>query len=213
MESQSIKPPAGRVLIADDDRSLLELLQDFLTGQGYEVAAVETGAQVLDAMPTFHPDAIVLDLSGADVLAALRRSGLTVPVHPHLRASDRRPRWLLRSSPKAVQFSAAGRGRGGRGGPRADLRCLTIAAVSPPSAPPSTSSDSRRAGGGLRLGGRAPRLLRHRRRRHRCRPDSLAVAVARCVSGSDAFALGRPRAPEPTPELPLRLVDLRAHPP
>jgi DNA-binding response OmpR family regulator len=85
MESQGIKPPAGRVLIADDDRSLLELLQDFLTSQGYEVAAVETGAQVLDAMPTFHPDAIVLDLvlpdlSGADVLAGLRQSGLTVPV-------------------------------------------------------------------------------------------------------------------------------------
>jgi len=80
-----MKSASGRVLIADDDPPLLELLQDFLTGQGYEVAAVATGAQVLDAVPTFQPDVIVVDmvlpdLSGTDVLAALRRAGLTVPV-------------------------------------------------------------------------------------------------------------------------------------
>jgi DNA-binding response OmpR family regulator len=80
-----MKSASSRVLIADDDPPLLELLQDFLTGQGYEVAAVATGAQVLDAVPTFQPDVIVVDmvlpdLSGTDVLAALRRAGLTVPV-------------------------------------------------------------------------------------------------------------------------------------
>ena len=76
---------SGRVLIADDDPPLLELLDIFLTGQGYEVAAVATGAQVLDAVPTFQPDVIVVDmlmpgLSGTDVLDALRRAGVTVPV-------------------------------------------------------------------------------------------------------------------------------------
>jgi DNA-binding response OmpR family regulator len=76
---------ASRVLIADDDPPLLELLHDFLTGQGYEVAAVATGAQVLDTVPIFQPDVIVIDmvlpgLSGTDVLAALRQTGLTVPV-------------------------------------------------------------------------------------------------------------------------------------
>jgi DNA-binding NtrC family response regulator len=80
-----MKPAAGRVLIADDEPPFLELLHDFLTGQGYEVAAVATGAQVLDAVPTFQPDVIVVDmvmpgLSGTDVLAALRRAGLTMPV-------------------------------------------------------------------------------------------------------------------------------------
>ena len=80
-----MKSASSRVLIADDDPLLLELLQDFLTGQGYEVAAVATGAQVLDAVPTFQPDVIVVDmvlpdLSGTDVLTALRRAGLTVPV-------------------------------------------------------------------------------------------------------------------------------------
>jgi DNA-binding NtrC family response regulator len=75
--------PGGRarVLIADDDSRLLQLLHDFLSGQGYEVAALATGIQVLDTLP----DVTVVDmempgLSGPEVLAAVRRAGLTVPV-------------------------------------------------------------------------------------------------------------------------------------
>jgi DNA-binding NtrC family response regulator len=76
---------SGRVLIADDDPPLLELLDIFLTGQGYVVATVATGAQVLHAVPTFKPDVILVDmlmpgLSGTDVLDALRRAGVTMPV-------------------------------------------------------------------------------------------------------------------------------------
>lgn len=57
-------PLAGRprVLIADDETPLLQLLEDFLTGQSYEVAAVATGAEVFDALPTFQPDVIVVDM-------------------------------------------------------------------------------------------------------------------------------------------------------
>lgn len=61
------------------------MLHDFLTGQGYDVATAATGAQALDAVPTFRPDVILVDmlmpgLSGRDVLDALRRAGVTVPV-------------------------------------------------------------------------------------------------------------------------------------
>jgi CheY-like chemotaxis protein len=75
----------GRVLVADDEPHVLELLRDFLTGVGYEVLAVATGAEALDAVPTFQPDVILLDmlmpgLSGRDVFDALRRAGSTVPV-------------------------------------------------------------------------------------------------------------------------------------
>ena len=79
------KLASGRVLIADDGPQIREWLRDFLTSQGYEVAAVATGAQLLDSVPTFQPDVIVVDMvmpgfSGTDILAALRRSGLTMPV-------------------------------------------------------------------------------------------------------------------------------------
>src|SRR6266705_4502251 len=80
-----MKPASGRVLIADDEPHVRELLHDFLRGEGYEVATVATGGQALDAQPTFQPDVILVDmlmpgLSGTDVLNALRRAGVTVPV-------------------------------------------------------------------------------------------------------------------------------------
>jgi CheY-like chemotaxis protein len=72
------------VLIADDDAQVRELLRHFLTREGYLVSAVETGGEALDAVPTFQPDVILVDmvmpgLSGTDVLIALRRAGVTVP--------------------------------------------------------------------------------------------------------------------------------------
>jgi len=72
------------VLIADDDAQIRELLRHFLTREGYLVSAVESGREALDAVPTFQPDIILVDmvmpgLSGTDVLNALRRAGVTVP--------------------------------------------------------------------------------------------------------------------------------------
>jgi two-component system OmpR family response regulator len=80
-----MKPASGRILIADDEPHVRELLRDFLAGQGYEVTTVATGGQAIDAVPTFQPDVILIDrlmpdLSGTDVLDALRRAGVTVPV-------------------------------------------------------------------------------------------------------------------------------------
>ena len=80
-----MKAALGRVLIADDEPHVRELLRDFLTREGYEVATVATGAEALDAVPTLRPDVVLVDmlmpgLSGKDVLDALRRAGTTVPV-------------------------------------------------------------------------------------------------------------------------------------
>jgi two-component system, OmpR family, response regulator len=77
--------PAPRVLIADDVHELLQLLRSFLTELGYEVATAATGIEALDAVPTFRPDVLLVDiqmpgLSGVKVLDALRRAGLTLPV-------------------------------------------------------------------------------------------------------------------------------------
>ena len=80
-----MKAASGRVLIVDDEPHVREMLRDFLGGKGYEVATAATGGQALDAVPTFQPDVILIDmlmpdLSGTDVLAALHRAGVTVPV-------------------------------------------------------------------------------------------------------------------------------------
>jgi CheY-like chemotaxis protein len=77
--------PRHRVLIADDIPEVLNLLRDLLIEHSYEVATATTGVEALDAMLTFRPDVILLDmkmpgLSGMQVFDALRRAGLTVPV-------------------------------------------------------------------------------------------------------------------------------------
>jgi CheY-like chemotaxis protein len=76
---------AGRVLVVDDEPRIRELLRDFLTTAGDELATAATGAAALEAVPTFQPDVILLDmlmpgLSGRDVFDALRRASATVPV-------------------------------------------------------------------------------------------------------------------------------------
>jgi two-component system OmpR family response regulator len=80
-----MKPASGRVLIADDEPHIREMLRDFLGGEGYVVTTAATGGQALNVVPTFQPDVILIDmlmpdLSGADVLDALHRAGATVPV-------------------------------------------------------------------------------------------------------------------------------------
>ena len=83
--STEVQTPRARILIADDEAHVREVLRHFLTREGYLVSAVEDGRGVLDTVSTFQPDVIVVDmvmpgLTGADALTALRRTGVTVPV-------------------------------------------------------------------------------------------------------------------------------------
>ena len=83
--STEVQTPRARILIADDEAHVREVLRHFLTRKGYLVSAVEDGRGVLDTVSTFQPDVIVVDmvmpgLTGADVLTALRRAGVTIPI-------------------------------------------------------------------------------------------------------------------------------------
>jgi CheY-like chemotaxis protein len=76
---------SGRVLIVDDDPQVRELLRDFLTTVGDEVATAASGAEAVEVVPIFQPDVILTDMvmpgmSGTDVLDALRRDGVSTPV-------------------------------------------------------------------------------------------------------------------------------------
>ncbi|HEY3580293.1 MAG TPA: PAS domain S-box protein, partial [Pyrinomonadaceae bacterium] len=52
----------GRVLIADDDRKILDLLVDLLELEGYEIAAAADGAEALELAHSFDPDVVVSDV-------------------------------------------------------------------------------------------------------------------------------------------------------
>jgi len=51
-----------RILLVDDDHSLLRLLSMRLTAAGYDVTAVESGEQALAQQPLLHPNLIITDL-------------------------------------------------------------------------------------------------------------------------------------------------------
>lgn len=74
-----------RVLIVDDDVSILETVASILRGEGYQVAAVESGEHALARARTWHPTLILLDMrmpgvDGWAVARSLRESGSRVPV-------------------------------------------------------------------------------------------------------------------------------------
>lgn len=74
----------SRILLADDDRELAQLLRDFLTRDGFDVALAHSGDEALQAARAEPFDAIVLDImmpgrTGLDALRELRRDS-AVPV-------------------------------------------------------------------------------------------------------------------------------------
>ncbi|MBI5583521.1 MAG: sigma-54-dependent Fis family transcriptional regulator [Deltaproteobacteria bacterium] len=69
-----------RILIIDDELSLLESLEMFLKEKGYAVACAQTAAEGLNRCRVFDPQVIILDvrlpdLDGLDVLRQLIRNG------------------------------------------------------------------------------------------------------------------------------------------
>ena len=74
-----------RLLIAEDDLDLAEVLTVFLEKNQYTVDAVHDGSAALDYAGTGEYDAIILDimmprLNGLQVLTQLRDSGVSTPV-------------------------------------------------------------------------------------------------------------------------------------
>jgi CheY-like chemotaxis protein len=84
--------PAATVFVADDDLEMLALLTHALRRDGYDVLAVRSGAQLLEAIerglvqsPIVRPDLIVTDIrmpgrSGLEVVERLRQAGWDIPV-------------------------------------------------------------------------------------------------------------------------------------
>jgi CheY-like chemotaxis protein len=65
----------ARVLVVDDEPDAVELLQEFLTGKGYEVLTAANGNEALQKLKAERPHLILLDvrMPGMNGLEALRR--------------------------------------------------------------------------------------------------------------------------------------------
>ncbi len=83
----------ARILIADDDEDLCQLLADFLELEGFEVHSVHDGLTALDEATAGHCDLLVLDImlpgrQGLSVLRELRQHSLLPVVMLTARGDD-----------------------------------------------------------------------------------------------------------------------------
>jgi DNA-binding NtrC family response regulator len=86
----STAPPKSRLLVADDDRDVLEALRLLLKSEGYEVEVVTSPAGVATAAAARDFDALLMDMNytrdttggteGLDLLTRLQQLDATLPV-------------------------------------------------------------------------------------------------------------------------------------
>src|SRR5919202_4701506 len=74
-----------RILVADDDGAIRNLLKDFLGGEGFDTVEARSGKEVLQAASTASPDLMLLDLrmpdwDGMEIMRRLKERDLTIPV-------------------------------------------------------------------------------------------------------------------------------------
>jgi len=84
---------APRLLLADDDEELCEMLGEYLRGEGFDVAISHDGEAALERLARETFDLVVLDvmmprLNGFDVLRELRRRSLIPVLMLTARGSD-----------------------------------------------------------------------------------------------------------------------------
>ena len=83
---QTVDPSSRRrILVADDDGAIRNLLKDFLGGEGFETVEARSGKEVLQAASATAPDLMLLDLrmpdwDGMEVMRRLKERDLGVPV-------------------------------------------------------------------------------------------------------------------------------------
>jgi DNA-binding NtrC family response regulator len=74
-----------RILVIDDEKSILDTLEILLRGEGFEVALRTKGAEAIEEWEAIDPDIVLTDIrmpgvSGMDVLTAVREKDPEVPV-------------------------------------------------------------------------------------------------------------------------------------
>jgi len=68
----------AKVLLAEDDKTMVSLLKTLLNMEGYEVVALDVNSDVPAAVQQEHPDVLFMDVhmgkqSGLDVVEAIRK--------------------------------------------------------------------------------------------------------------------------------------------
>ena len=81
----SAAPTVRRLLVADDNRTVTQLLEMLFTREGWQVTVVDSGEACLDRLAEADPDVVVLDqqmdgISGLETAERMRTSGFDRPI-------------------------------------------------------------------------------------------------------------------------------------
>ena len=73
-----------KILVADDDDAIRELLANVLRNEGYEIHECKRGGEVLRTVPRLEPDLMIIDLrmpemDGIQIMRRLNEQGMHVP--------------------------------------------------------------------------------------------------------------------------------------
>ena len=87
----------SRVLVVDDDPSILDTVTSILTSEGFQVMAAGGGKEALSLMHSWHPTLVLLDMrmpimDGWAVARAMQESGSKVPIIV-MTAAESAKRW------------------------------------------------------------------------------------------------------------------------
>lgn len=82
---QNTLPSNQVILIADDNRVILRLIQEHLSNAGYQVHTVNNGEKALAALPLVHPDLVLLDvdmpgISGFEICRTIKQNTTTADI-------------------------------------------------------------------------------------------------------------------------------------
>lgn len=87
-------PKNKKILIVDDDKTILYILTRFFIGEGYEVSAAKDGLEAKERLKTEKPALVLTDIkmpsfSGADLITFIRQTMEGIPIvamtaYPHL---------------------------------------------------------------------------------------------------------------------------------
>ena len=80
-----LKVPGKRVLVVDDDPRILDLTEQMLSLEGWEIQTTDQRSSVTLEAKTFHPDVILLDvrmpdMDGCEVFDRLKEEPLTAEI-------------------------------------------------------------------------------------------------------------------------------------
>src|SRR5262245_60441757 len=89
-QTVAMAPPAGHILVADDQPDVLEALRLLLKGEGYKAETVNSPAKAMAALERFEFDVVLMDLNyardttsgqeGLDLLSRIQALDSTLPV-------------------------------------------------------------------------------------------------------------------------------------